>query len=311
MTTTMSVEQRDALAQQMLPVAAHLAVLVHGDGGPEDVAQVLAGLDDTQKNALIVVLAALVDPDQPVGKALSWTDVTRHGALPVPSWLEQRPVREHAPEPAAELDDDYVDPVAVERFVQGLPVKVTDSEFLAAVQECVKRGMSMSDINQMHRWPPRFAENWVNRLRKRYQRAGREFPSLAQPNTRTFTEAEVVAIRKKAAAGVPEREIAMSCGASRETIRAICRGQRYAQYGGPIRGPRSSQPSKASREYMCGHADNSQAAQSKVNGFQVRNAVLTPQDRDAIRQRTRAGENAKQLAIEYGVSVQTIRAYAA
>jgi hypothetical protein len=56
------------------PKAANLAVLVHGDGGPEDIAEVLERLDDTQKNALIVVLAGMVDPEQPVGKGLSWTD---------------------------------------------------------------------------------------------------------------------------------------------------------------------------------------------------------------------------------------------
>lgn len=263
MTTAMSVEQRDALAAEMLPVAAHLAVLVHGDGGPQDVAEVLAGLDDTRKNALIVVLAALVDPDQPVGKALTWTDVTRHGALPVPSWLEQRPVREHAPEPAAEADDDYVDPVAVERFVQGLPVKVTDSEFLAAVQECVNRGISVSEVNRLHGWPPRFAENWVNRLRKQYQRSGREFPSLAQPNTRVLTEKEVLEIRTRSAKGANDLQLAVRFGTSQTTIREIVSGRRYKQYGGPIRTARSKQGLRASREFMCGHADNSLAARTK------------------------------------------------
>ncbi|CQR59225.1 hypothetical protein [Streptomyces leeuwenhoekii] len=260
--STLTPKQRGDLAEQMLPVAANLAVLVHGDGGPDDIADVLAGLDETQKNALIVVLAGLVDPEQPVGKALGWLDFNEHGALTVPSWSEDRSVRELAPEPAEGLADDFVDQVAMHRFVQGMPVEVTDAEFLAAVQQCVGMGMSLADVDHLRRWPRRTTENRVNRLRKQYQRSGREFPSLAQPGTRTFTEAEVVAIRERSAAGVSDREIAMSYGTARETIRSIVRGHRYAQYGGPIRAPRAEKPAKASREYMCGHADESLAARS-------------------------------------------------
>lgn len=109
MSRALTPEQRGDLAEQMLPHAAHLAVLVHGDGGPEDVAEVLAGLDDTQKNALIVVLAGMVDPDQPVGKALGWCDFDEHGSLTVPvSWSERRSVRDLAPEPDEDLDADFI-----------------------------------------------------------------------------------------------------------------------------------------------------------------------------------------------------------
>ena len=104
---TLSVEQRGDLAETMLPVAANLAVLVHGDGGPEDVAEVLAGLDETQKNALIVVLAGLVDPEQPVGKALGWLDFNEHGSVVVPSWSEDRPVRDLAPDGVEELGAEF------------------------------------------------------------------------------------------------------------------------------------------------------------------------------------------------------------
>ena len=55
----------------------------------------------------------------------------------------------------------------------------------------------------------------------------------------------------------------MSYDVSRETIRAICRGQRYADFGGPIREPRKTQHIKASREYMCGHAAGSQVGMKK------------------------------------------------
>ncbi|MBJ6623543.1 hypothetical protein [Streptomyces sp. DHE17-7] len=260
--TRMSPEQRGDLAERMLPEAANLAVLVHGDGGPEDVAQVLAGLDATEKDALIVVLAGLVDPDQPVGKALGWLDHDEHGSLTVPaSWSEQRSVRDLVLEPDADLDDDFVDQVAVAKFVKGFSVaELTDAEFLEAVKQCVAAGLALADIDQLRRWPRKTTENRVNRLRKQWQRSGRVFPELKQPGFRTFTPEEVVAIREKAEAGATDVELAMSYSSNRETIRAIVTGKRYVSCGGPIRKVRSAKSVKASREHMCGHGDRSKAA---------------------------------------------------
>lgn len=201
----MSLKQRGDLVEEMLPKAAQLAVLVHGEGGPDDIAEVLSGLDDTQKNALIVVLAGLVDPDQPIGKGLSWVAVTKNRALPVSAWLEQRPLHEHAVDEAEELGDDFVDWAAVTRFVQGFRVEMRDADFLAAVQQCTGAGMSLADVDVLRRWPAKTAETWVNRLRKRYQRAGRTFPSLVAPvAARKFTEVEAsqdVMSRQKHAVG--------------------------------------------------------------------------------------------------------------
>lgn len=258
-------KERGDLAEQMLPVAANLAVLVHGDGGPDDVAEVLAGLNETQKNALIVVLAGLVDPEQPVGKALGWLDFNEHGTLTVPSWSEQRSVRDLAPEPEAEPDEDYVDEVAVRRFVQGFGLEsLTDAEFLEGVKRCVAAGMALSDVDDLRGWAPRTAENWVNRLRKRYQRSGRPFPSLAQPHTRVLTESEVVAIRERSAAGDSDLDIAISFGITSKTVGYVCRGRSYAQYGGPIRQPKQVQHLPGTRRHMCGHGDGSLAARKKT-----------------------------------------------
>jgi hypothetical protein len=234
--SVLSPEQRGDLAEQMLPVAAHLAVLVHGDGGPEDVREVLDGLDAGQKDALLVVLAGLVDPEQPVGKALGWLDFNEHGSMVVPSWSEHSSVRDLAPEPADTLDDDYVDEVAVQRFVRGLPVDVTDAEFLTAVQHCVAMGMTLADLDQLHGWRRKTAETWVNRLKKRYQRSGRQFPKLS--GVRKFTEDEVIAIRERSAEGATDLELAMSFGTNAGTIGGVCRGRTYPQYGGPIRQPK-------------------------------------------------------------------------
>jgi hypothetical protein len=255
----LSAQQRGDLAEQMLPTAAHLAVLVHGDGGPEDVAEVLAGLSDTQKNALIVVLAGLVDPEQPVGKALGWLDFNEHGALTVPSWSEAGAVRDLAPEPAEA--PELIDQVAVIRFVEGFRVgELSDEEFIEAVRQCAASGMSCPDIDALRRWPAKTTENWINRLRKRYSRSGRAFPDLGLPKGRVFTEEEVIAIRERSADGAKDLELALSFGTNTTTIGAICRGRSYAQYGGPIREPRKVQHLKETQDHMRGHGSTSQAA---------------------------------------------------
>jgi transposase len=280
---------------------------VHGDGGPEDVQEVLAGLSDQQRNALIVVLAGLVDPEQSVGKALGWLDHNEHGALTVPSWSEDRSVRELAPEAGEGLDDDFVDAVAVQRFVKGFRVEVQDPEFLEAVQQCAARGMTLADVDRLRGWRKKTAENWVNRLRKRYQRAGRVFPDLGLPKARSFSEEDVIRIRERSFEGASDMELGMSYDVVRETIRAIVTGKRYAEYGGPIRQTRSVESLKASREHMCGHAGGSKAA--RPAGW--KDPVLTNSERADVRQRSADGEDIKDLAAEYQVSAGTIRNYAA
>jgi hypothetical protein len=263
--SSLSAEQRADLAERMLPIAANLAVLVHGEGGPEDVAEALAGLDDTEKNALIVVLAGLVDPDRPVGKSLSWTNVTQHAALPVGSWMAQRSLRDHVPDTDSDLvpDDEYVDQAAVTKFVKGFHIDVSDPEFIVAVQRCAALGMNLVDVDALRRWPKKTAENRVNRIKKRYQRSGRPFPDLGLPKPRTFTPAEVVDIRRRSHTGTSDIVLAFDFDVTRETIRAIVTGQRHANYGGPIRSERTAAGVQASRDYMCGHAKNSRAALRK------------------------------------------------
>lgn len=302
---SLSAEQRGDLAEEMLPTAAHLAVLVHGDGGPEDVGEVLAGLSDVQKNALIVVLAGLVDPEQPVGKALGWLAFNEHGTMVVPaSWSEDRPVRDLAPEPVVDMDD-YVDHAAVAKFVKGSAVQLSDADFLQAVRECAALGMTLPDIERMHGWAPKTAANWINRLKKRHQRSGRPFPELGLTG-QEFTREQVLDIRRRAHRGTSDVVLAVEFDVNRETIRSVVSGRSYASYGGPIRSGRSTDSTRASREYMCGHADNSQAG-----GYQARNAVLSPRDRETIRAQSADGASVKELASEFGVRTTTIRKYKA
>ena len=159
---------------------------------------------------------------------------------------------------------EQVDHAAVNRFVQGFAAEVKDADFLAGVQICVGRGMTLPEIDRLHMWEERTTENRVNRMRKRYKRAGREFPSLAQPSVRRFSEAEVVAIREKSMAGASDIELAMSFDVRRETIRSICRGLSYQQFGGPLRGARGGAPGGAAKEWGSGHAAKSLDARTEM-----------------------------------------------
>lgn len=175
-----------------------------------------------------------------------------------------RKVLERVGQPVDDTAEE-VDHAAVNRFVQGFAADVKDADFLAAVQICVGRGMTLAEVDRLHMWEERTAENRVNRLRKRYKRAGREFPSLVQPSVRRFSEAEVVAIREKSQAGATDLELAMSYDVKRETIRSICRGLSYQQFGGPLRAARGGITPEASREWVAGHAGNSRAARTEMN----------------------------------------------
>lgn len=247
------------MVEGLLPTAANLVMLVHGDGGPREVREVLARLDAAQKEALLVVLAGLVDPDQPMGAALGWLDYDERGETVVPAWEDRTTLRTMAAETEATADaaagvGEEVDEVAVQRFVSGFPVNLSEAEYLAAIQACASKGMSYRNIDHLRRVPARTTENLVSRLRKQYTRSGRPFPTMARPDEgRKFTEAEVVDIRKRSAAGrVTDMELGLAYGVDRSAIGAICRGDRYPQFGGPIRGARPNRPGEATRVVWAG-----------------------------------------------------------
>lgn len=60
------------LAERMVNKAARLSVVVHGEGGPTDVANLIGHLGQQELLALAVVLAGMVDPDQTVEQALAY-----------------------------------------------------------------------------------------------------------------------------------------------------------------------------------------------------------------------------------------------
>src|SRR5690348_16183231 len=65
-------DRHELLADQLVPIAAELVATVR-DCGPDDVAAILARVPGNRHDALAVVLAAMVDPDQSVRDLLAWT----------------------------------------------------------------------------------------------------------------------------------------------------------------------------------------------------------------------------------------------
>ena len=66
-------DDMDALVERTIPVAMRMIGAVHDDGLPT-IARTLAPLSDQERAALIVVLAAMVDPDKPVSELLAWVN---------------------------------------------------------------------------------------------------------------------------------------------------------------------------------------------------------------------------------------------
>ncbi|MFF9632905.1 hypothetical protein [Streptomyces fradiae] len=250
----MSARERGDLVEELLPVAAHLVTLVHGDGGPEDVHRALAELDAVRKDALLVVLAGMVDPDQPVGKTLGWLHFDEHGRTIVPpAWSVRTRLRDMAPEPDVEDDEVFVDDVAVDAYVRGERVAVTVRERVAAVQRAAAMGVTYLELDAMHGLSRGSTATFISRTRRAYAKRGEAFPEIRRPDeARRFTVEEVVAIRERSAAGATDLELAMSYGVDAATIGHICRGRKYPRVGGPVRGARENRPGEATRVLWAG-----------------------------------------------------------
>jgi hypothetical protein len=252
----MTAEERGDMVEDLLPQAANLVALVHGDGGPQDVHQALARLDATQKEALLVILAALVDPDQPMTKSLGWVDFDEHGRTIVPpAWQQRETLRDLIPEPDLEDADTYVDEVAVQHYLDGKRVPVTNRERLEAVAAGVRQGMAFLDFDAMHGLKDNSTATFVSRMRKRFAESGEAFPIPERPGKgkALLTDAQVVQIREQyAAGGVTDLELGLQYGVSRKVIGNLLSGKSYPNAGGPIRSRRVNKPGKNTRE-IWGH----------------------------------------------------------
>ncbi len=79
MTDTLTASERGDLANRMLPVAGRLACIVHGEGDARDVAHALDPLDRIELVAVIVNLAAMVDPDAKLVDLLGYVTWDENG----------------------------------------------------------------------------------------------------------------------------------------------------------------------------------------------------------------------------------------
>jgi hypothetical protein len=245
--TILTAKERGDVAEQLLPKAANLVMLVHGDGGPRDIHQALVRLTPGQKEALLVILAGLVDPEKPMGEALSWLDFDECGNLTVPDWENSTRIRDLAPEPELSDPDEYVDDIAVDQYLDGKPVTLTNPERLEAVVRAARRGMSYKDLDRIHGLCSNDTATFMSRQRKAYKKAGKPFPDIDNNHGNRLNEEQVVAIREAGAAGGTDREIGLQYGVSASIVGYVCRGERYREYGGPIRAPKPPQPSLSSR----------------------------------------------------------------
>ncbi|MFD8384294.1 hypothetical protein ACFV2X_38230 [Streptomyces sp. NPDC059679] len=246
--TTTTVEDRADLAEDLLPIAAHLAVLVHGDGGPRDVHQALARLSPAQRDALVVVLAGLVDPDQPISSALGWLDFNEHGQQIVPAWGHKGTLRELS-EDAVEDDWDGVDMVAVDYFLRGRPVQLSNrAEKVEAILEGLRRGMGYRELDALFGVKRGTTQVFIQRERKAAEERGESFPVELLPTSgQKVTPAQVVEMREQSAKGRTDLAIAMSVGLSCKQVSSILNGEYFPQAGGPIREKKKRRPSEASR----------------------------------------------------------------
>ncbi|MBM9510041.1 hypothetical protein [Actinacidiphila acididurans] len=254
MSTLTTARDRGDLAEAMLPVAAHLACIVHGDGGPQDIREQLAALDAAQKDALIVVLAGLTDPDQSIAATLGWLDFEEHGwpATPVPD--DRTTLRQFADQHAGDTEEgdaSLVDEVAVKAYLAGRRVAVTRAERLEAITRGLGAGMTLTDFDALHGLGKSTTQHFVDRERKRAAKRGEQFPELKSASApRSFTAEEVLDMRQRVAAGATDLDVAVVYGVRRQVVQRIVSGGSHAEVGGPIRSRQKGGQRPGSREFV-------------------------------------------------------------
>jgi hypothetical protein len=75
----MTPQERGDLAERLLPIAAKLACIAHGDGDHHDITHHTRKLNRDELIALAVILASMVNPDQTIDDALGHVTWDEHG----------------------------------------------------------------------------------------------------------------------------------------------------------------------------------------------------------------------------------------
>lgn len=171
----MNAKQRGDLSERMLPVAAHLSCLAHGDGGQRDIAQALARLADGEKDALIVVLAGLVPPNVPLSWLLGYVTWDEDGRPAEPPTARET-LQDLAEEYEPTRTPRYVDEAAVLRALDGDDIELASHERTAAVVRGMTRGMSASRVAERLGMTEKAVKRSWERSRERARDEGRKVP---------------------------------------------------------------------------------------------------------------------------------------
>lgn len=239
--TATTIESRGDLAERLLVTATHLACLVHGDGGPQDVADTLDALTADETRALVVVLAGLVDPETPIRDALGYLDWDEHGR-PADPPRQEGTLRDIADGAVVDAGPVEVDEEVVDRFLHGHRMTLTREEHLAVIVEGLRRGLDYEQLDDLFGNRRGAAQRYLMRARAEARREGRESPAVRPATERKLTPEQVAEARERAVAGEDELRLALEYGVVRQTLREMLAGRTYRDCGGPLLAERATAP---------------------------------------------------------------------
>lgn len=175
----------------------------------------------------------------------------RDGVAGPLAWDDER-IDDPRAVPQVEADEDlgeeFVDEAAVRRYLNTPGAQVTDAERLAAIVEAARRGLSYVDVDALHNLEKGATQKWIDARRVQAKRDGVDFPVLVRAGeARHLTKGEVLLMRERAAAGETQVQLSLAFGVATSTVARVVRGERYAEYGGPITRRATTQPNASSR----------------------------------------------------------------
>lgn len=167
-------EERGDLAQHLLLEGMGLAVAVREEPR-EKLADRLRGLSRHELESLAIVLAALINPDQPVREALAWVDFDEYGRHDPFAFRSQATIRQAAPRDAISLGE-VVDEIKVRRVLEGEQHRLTASERALGVRIGMQRGLSYEEVAGLLGMKVDAVNRSWHRTRRRAREAGLPVP---------------------------------------------------------------------------------------------------------------------------------------
>ncbi|MFJ8677166.1 WhiB family transcriptional regulator [Streptomyces sp. NPDC093589] len=126
----------------------------------------------------------------------------------------------------------------------------TIPEMLDEIVACRRQGMGWERVAAVLGLPAGTLRKRVDRWMDREKAAGRTVPvEVVERVGGGLSREQVLDIRRRAAAGEADSEQSLRTGMSKSAIRRVASGERYPQFGGPLRAKRqghASQPKLAS-----------------------------------------------------------------